>query len=271
MKLKFGSFLSLFFVLAAHPLAFSQIQIQQLTGKVEYRTGKEGAWQTAAKGTEVPPGGAIRTDTDGRATLLFPNRSRLWLRESSGLEVAEENALSHKLSLLWGKIKAKVPHLSRRERFEIRTMTAVCSVRGTEFTLEANEKGEGLAIRTTFGEVKLNLFKPGEEIVAERMEIPQGMGFGGGQVGLLTRTDELEVMSDWSPEVAGEQRFQDLKDKEVARQEVHQFAQRTNEAEEQVRDILVRLKEEDFATGRTLKDVHGNLVRVDQRLLRPTA
>ncbi len=47
------------------------------------------------------------------------------------------------------------------------------------------------------------------------------------------------------------------------------FAAKTGETEKMVQNMTVQVKESDIEAGRTLKDIHGNLVRVDQRLIRP--
>ncbi|MBI4057185.1 MAG: FecR domain-containing protein [Elusimicrobia bacterium] len=274
MKAKYLTpFLScVFFLLGSW--AYADLQIQQMAGTVEFRAQKDGAWQSASRGTNIPSGGAVRTNSDGRVTLLFPNRSRIWLKESSGLEVQEQNPLMNKLSLLWGSLKAKVPHLRRREQFQVGTPIGVAAVRGTEFTITSSEKGGDFKIHCLFGKVNFDFTFPSDKGTgSETVVIPQGMGFQGdahnGQLGLLDKTQEIEALSNWDPGLTAGQRFEDLKDKEVARQEVRQFADRVDDAEEAVKDVLNRVKEEDFAAGRTLKDIHGNLVRVDQRLLRP--
>ncbi|HBB67134.1 MAG TPA: hypothetical protein DCZ93_07520 [Elusimicrobia bacterium] len=105
--------------------------------------------------------------------------------------------------------------------------------------------------------------------------IPQGQGLSleekgkGAKPALLSPKAEREALENWNPGLKPEERQKELKQKENDRAQIKEFAKVTNNAEKTVKTFLNVVKESDLEAGRTLNDVHGNLVRVDQRMLRP--
>ena len=265
----------LFAVFAALPAAAlaGEAQIIALGGSVQARLTSEGDWVKASKGLSVPEGGAIRTKAGGAAVVLLPNKTKIWLKESTRLEIEQRQTFATRLALLFGRIKARVPHLMRQERFEVRTPSAVCAVRGTEFTMGTSEDGK-MDLKVLFGEVNLRFNVP-PAVGPDRFDVPQGEELSSAPEGkpnrpvLLTAKAESEALENWDPGLTPEERTADLVRKENDRAQIREFAAATQNAEAQVRSFLNVVKESDLAAGRTLTDVHGNLVRVDQRLLRP--
>jgi len=262
----------LFLLLPGVVLA-GEAKILTLSGNVEARQTREGQWAPASVNLEIPEGGAVRTGADGSAVLYMPNKTKVWLRESSALEVEQRQTLSSRLALMFGKMKIRVPHLMRKEKFEVRTPAAVCAVRGTEFTMEATEDGK-MNLQVLFGEVKLKYTVPPEKGKAE-FNIVQGQGLNIEEAGksakptLLTAKNEREALENWNPGLQPEERQKDMKEKENDRAQIKDFAKTTNSTESSVKGFLNVVKESDLEAGRTLNDVHGNLVRVDQRMVRP--
>jgi hypothetical protein len=104
------------------------------------------------------------------------------------------------------------------------------------------------------------------------VKIPQGLKFEGNALQMLTQLDEVAGLEDWTPGVSDEQRVAELRAFAENRQEVRDFAEDALARNAELVDSLAdRVKENDFAAGRTLTDVNGNLVRVEQRLDRPAA
>lgn len=245
------------------------------SGHVEVRVTREGKWTYASKDMEVPEGGGIRTGADGSAVALMPNKTKVWIKESTDFEIEQRQTLISRLALAYGKIKLRVPHLMRKERFEVRTPAAVCAVRGTEFTLETTEDGK-MDINVLFGEVKLNYVIPPAKGASE-LYIPQGQSMKleekgkAGQVAMMDPKQEKAALENWNPGLKPEERRTEQKQKENDREQVKEFARVTTKSEEAVKTFLNVVKESDLEAGRTLSDVHGNVVRVDQRMVRPEA
>ncbi|MEW5905830.1 MAG: FecR family protein [Elusimicrobiota bacterium] len=262
------------FILAVPALASAQeASIFSLAGSVEVKADRDSEWVPAGKNMEIREGGAVRTGADGAAVVLMPNKSRIWIRENSGLEIEQRKSMASRLSLLFGRMKVRVPHLMRKERFEVRTPAAVCAVRGTEFTVDTNAEG-AMEIKVLYGEVKLNFTVPPVKGAAE-VNIPQGQFLKLEEKGkparqaLLTKEQEYRALENWNPGLDPKERMAEIIEKENSRSQIKEFAKTTTGAEQQVKAFINTAKESDLEAGRTLNDVHGNLVRVEQRLIRP--
>lgn len=268
---------SLLFLIPALPVlaASEETRIITLSGNVEARTTPAGQWAPAAVNMEIPDGGAVRSGADGSALLLMPNKTRIWIKESSSLELEQRQTLSSRLALLFGKIKVRVPHLLRKEKFEIRTPTAVCAVRGTELTVDTNEAG-ALVVNVMYGEVKLHFVVPPEKGSSD-FYIPQGRSMSQAEKGklvqlvLMSHKQEVEALENWSPGLTPEERRKDMKAKANDKALIREFAKIVGGTDAAVKSFLNTVKESDLEGGRTLRDIHGNVVRVDQRMMRPYA
>lgn len=249
-------------------------KILAFTGNVEARlTAADEDWIPAKRNMEILEGGTIRTGANGAAVIYMPNKTKIWLRANSNLEIEENKSFATRISLLFGSIKIRVPHLLRRERFRVKTPTAICAVRGTEFTLSSSEEGK-MRIAVLYGEVKLEYAVPpskGKNVVY----IPQGHILSVAEKGkqgeraLLTKEQESKALENWDPGLTPNERQKMLRQKENDRQQVKEFARVANDTNKKIKSFTDIVKESDIEAGRTLKDVHGNLVRVDQRLMRP--
>lgn len=253
-------------------LLAAESRLLSMSGPVEVRATREGAWLAAAPDAEIAEGGAVRTGPKGAAVIQMPNKTRVWLKENSNIELEQRQTLASRLALVFGRIKVRVPHLMRKEKFEVRTPAAVCAVRGTEFTMGTTEDGQ-MDLQVLFGEVKLKFMIPPDRGPSE-FNIPQGQGLALTEKGkatkpeLLTPKAEREALENWNPGLKPSERQQDLQQKENDRLQLKEFARATNAAEDTVKNFLNVVKESDLEAGRTLNDVHGNVVRVDQRLMR---
>ncbi len=254
-------------------LLAEEAKVLSMSGEVEVRPTREGIWIPAKEGMEIAEGGALRTGAKGGAVLQLPNKSKVWFRKSTTLEIEQRQTLASRLMLVFGKVKVRVPHLMRKEKFEMRTPAAVCAVRGTEFTMGADEDGK-MDLQVLFGEVKLKFTVPPQKGSAE-FNIPQGQGLSSAESGkaaapvLLTAKSERDAMENWNPGLKPDERLADLRQKETDRAQIKDFARATNNAETSVKNFLNVVKESDLEAGRTMSDVHGNVVRVDQRMVRP--
>ena len=254
-------------------LLAAESRLLSMSGPVEVRPTREGAWTAAAADAEIAEGGAVRTGPKGAAVIQMPNKTRVWLKENSNIELEQRQTLASRLALVFGRIKVRVPHLMRKEKFEVRTPAAVCAVRGTEFTMGTTEDGK-MDLQVLFGEVKLKFMIPPDKGPSE-FSIPQGQGLALTEKGKATRPElltpkaEREALENWNPGLKPSERQADLRQKETDRLQLKEFAKATNAAEDTVKDFLNVVKESDLEAGRTLNDVHGNVVRVEQRMIRP--
>ncbi len=108
--------------------------------------GTSGAWSAAAIGSAIHKGDQLRTGTPGRMRIVFQDDSVLAVSESSFITVNEQvfNPATGKaksfMELLQGKVSAVVSDYYHRSgnTYEIKTVTAVAGVRGTEFSMAYN-------------------------------------------------------------------------------------------------------------------------------------
>ncbi|MDD5302138.1 MAG: FecR family protein [Elusimicrobia bacterium] len=142
--------------------AWAQIDIVERQGNVEVYLPRAQTWSRV---NEVPwrveKGDKIRTGGGSTATLLTPDKSRILLGPSSEFE-AESSAEVGGMALFHleiGSLKAWVTKTMSR-RFQVRTPTAVCAVRGTQFQVDVAasratliDVSEGVvAVKTLLGE-----------------------------------------------------------------------------------------------------------------------
>jgi len=260
--------LLLLIILLSTPLYANRTIISALIGTVDISPSKDAAWETASRGKRLSEGASVRTGSDGRAVILFSNSTRIWVKENTTIHISEQTKRSHRVRVRKGRIKARVPHLRFRERFRLRTRTSIVAVRGTVLTLEADDSGEAIA-DVLFGEVQLTKTDPDGDRVLDKISIPQGNRYVSGLVKLLTPDQEILGLEDWSPGLSPEERRKDLIENAKKRAALREFVAQASATEREISESQQQIKEEDFAAGRTLVDVHGNIVRVDQRLDRP--
>lgn len=92
----------------------------------------------------------IRTGADSRAEITFDDNSVMTVGPESEVAIAsfapaaaESNAV---IDLLSGIVRVTVNAATGWGRFEVRTATAVASVRGTDYLVELNEKGSAVFV-----------------------------------------------------------------------------------------------------------------------------
>lgn len=264
----------LIFCFFAGSMAYAEnAKITAFDGDVEAKLSREGQWVKVSDKMEIPEGGSVRTLDSGSAALLMPNKSKVWMKNSTALEIEQRQTLASRLALFFGKVKIRVPHLMRKEKFEVRTPAAVCAVRGTEFTIDAAEDGK-MDLQVFYGEVKMDYAVPPSR-GKSKLEIPQGHVLKieqkgvQGKLALLNNAQETSGLENWDPGLQPKERLEALEKRRQEREEIREFARVSEQTEKTVKNFLQTVKEADIEAGRTLTDVHGNLVRVDQRLIRP--
>lgn len=167
--------LALFLCAAALPAAAGETGcFYDLQGKVETRAAGSGTWVPAMKGSPFAAGAAVRTAAGAWCELLFKDGTFVKLdgESEAGAEELQVSAGERRFSFnfLKGKALWMVSRLksAAASRFTVRTRSAVCAVRGTDFTLLVSTAGaatvglfEGV-VDVTAGEVSKELLAGGE-------------------------------------------------------------------------------------------------------------
>lgn len=177
-------------------------KFESISGLVQYRE-KKGKWQNAKIATHLDANTELQTGPNGKATLLFPNGSKVTLSPGTLASLDSYGigpyGTQTNMSLRMGRMNAdiaKVNDANTRNHFRVRTPTVVAGVRGTIQDIGyTSDKGTDVTLVESSSEV---VDKSGKTTV-----VPQG---GSAQVtGTKTETaDQREQKSNTVTMVAGE-------------------------------------------------------------------
>ncbi|MFH0948832.1 MAG: FecR family protein [Elusimicrobiota bacterium] len=262
---------SLHFTLYTLHCLYGDVRISRLLGDVSVYQNQN--WTAAKLDMVLSQQDKIKTSKGSSVELLKDGTSKIWVNENSEVEINSLGTESM-FSLLVGKIRAKIK-LIQGGKFTVKTPTSICAVRGTEFI--ATDSGE---LYTLDGVVSFGTGDGGGILI----DIDAGYYVMIGADGNLSEPKPISVdqqnsiNTDWSgfsggTKQTGEQggEIKENLKKELAklRQELKEIVSNIKTDVNAARETTNEIKEADFATGRTLRDIHGNLVRVEQFLLRP--
>ncbi|MBI5623886.1 MAG: FecR domain-containing protein [Elusimicrobia bacterium] len=230
-------------VLCSSP-ATAAVTLSQSGGKVYFLRAGSTVWAQVSAGHLLLPGDRVRADAGAKATVDFGDGSRIDIGSNASftLQAAKPEETTVQFSI--GRLRAWV---AKRvgQRFTVRTPTAVCSVRGTEFAVEVNPAGntrvemfEGLlAVADNRGNELL--LKEGQQLDVSGRGLGTVEGAGAAPSGADARREaaKREVGLDMSKE------------------EVQAAA-----ALEQKNAI--------YQQGKAIVDVNGNRVRIEEYIVR---
>ena len=232
-----------FRAVCAHAVAISSTE-----GKVLFLKSGSYTWAQVSTGQVLAPGDQLKTTSGARATVTFDDASRVELSPGTAFVLKEATPQASGMELKLGSLKAWISK-SLNRRFQVRTPTAVCSVRGTEFAVDVD--GTGDTHVQMFGGLLAVSDKSGNEVLVKDKESIE-----------VTR-DGLGRVTDGSPREergAGDSR-------ETAKREVG--LQMSKEEVQAAAAEESKLSE--FQEGKALIDVNGNRVRIEEYIVRPAA
>ena len=244
---------------------YADVKISFLSGPASVYKNQQ--WSDAAVGMSLATQDKIKTSPESKAVLVVDNTTRVWVSKNSEMEVSSLGEEST-LGLLMGKLRAKVKLLAGR-KFRVKTPVCVASVRGTEFAISSEGQLDVIEGRVEFADLGL-------EQAVEVTEGQRGTLDAGGKPASreMTNEEKQQVSQEWDGfeqqqgSNSGEQPEPGL-DTAKLRQEIHDVVNDVKTDIGTTRELTNEIKESDMSAGRTLRDVHGNLVRVEQHLLRP--
>ena len=243
-------------LLAAAPAcAQLQAKILKVSGVVRVAPPVSEVYSAAAVNQPLTDGMSVMTGDNGRVTIELGAKNQIRLRANAKITVGAGAPRLTTFKLVSGKIKGYFRGLAGGEKFnlELEGNSAIASVKGTVF---AAENGEGtLKVSTIYGDIVVN-------VKNTMFDVPQGTelltkGNGKFAVGSIPDGD----LDAWMAAEEGTSA-----DDTSA---LHGFVTNIRNDSAQDAEVITQIREDDFAVGRTLKDMHGNIARVNQRLLRP--
>ena len=205
-------------------------------------------WVPARKRSKVGPSDKIKTGRKSIARLKMDDGSRVLLLQNSQAEIDSLSNIKKTIKLLRGRIRAIVKRMKRAQAFKIKTPIGVASVRGTEFEVEYVEGSEEMVVDVLKGQVAVS--KLGD--LAEEVLLNPGdrIRFGiDGDIGDPIQTGAIPLNRI---DVRSEVQISQVKDSVMSL------------AAEEARNA-------DYQVGKSLIDVDGSRVRVEEYITRPAS
>ena len=222
--------------------------ISRVSGQVQVYSPTEDVWHEAGKNLTIREGQKIRTSGGrSRATVRLEDESHVEVGPDSSVSFEDLKKESPTIKVAIGRLKAWVSKF-KRSKFEVHTPIAVCSVRGTEFEVAVDEKGN-----TTIDVLE------GVVGVAKQDEIFKEMALGAGE--------RLEVKENAPISPSDKSESPSSLNEKSIRQEVGLGM--SKEAVQSAAAEEMRLSE--YMEGKTLIDIFGKRVRLDEYIVRPAA
>jgi FecR protein len=155
--------------------------------KGDVKVTSSGNTTAARVGTKVQVGDLVATGKDSRAKIVMTDRNVINVSPETQMKIEEytstEQSKNVKLSLLNGKIRNNVEQKydNDKNKFEVRTPTAVAGVRGTQFITSYSEANKTTEVITLRGSVEFRTLTtggessaPGEGSASQTVVVAQG-------------------------------------------------------------------------------------------------
>ncbi len=118
-------------------------RLKVVAGTVMVKTVAGDEWSKITGEMPLDANDVVKTSADGIAELYLDDKGSITLGRNTELEITElvqEDAI---FTLSVGSLVAKVKHfLNEKYKMQVRTPSAVCAVRGTEFAVEYSQMGK---------------------------------------------------------------------------------------------------------------------------------
>lgn len=227
-------------------LSAYEAKIASVSGTADVKYLDKDLWYSARNGARVMSGQKIKTKARSRVKLELADGSRIEVFPNSQVDLANLNAKTPRLTMALGRLKAWVSKNINRSKFEVHTPVAVCSVRGTEFTVDVDAQGR-TDIEVDEGLVGVR------KIDGTGEEVPVGAG------------ERINVVSGQT--LTSEQKGEGSRGQDAIRAEVG--LEMSKEAVQAAAAQELRLAE--YQEGKTMMDVFGSRVRLEEYVVRPAA
>ncbi len=130
--------------------------LSSMKGNVQIRSAGVRKYEPAYKGQMIKTGDWLKTDSDVFAAIIFLDGSNIKIRSKTEIEIKSSRIAAKQLNTMMyiseGQVWSKVTKQNNSE-FEIRTPTAIASVKGTEFNIDFDDLEETTTLIVTEGEV----------------------------------------------------------------------------------------------------------------------
>lgn len=233
-------------VLTLSPLAAYAASISEAVGSVQIRKAGSQSWgSVTGAGHVLGPGDEIKTGRGSRTVLQFDDGSKVEIGPNGSFQLEEARPDSAAMKFNLGFMKAWVSKALAR-RFQVRTPTAVCSVRGTEFGVNVADGGN-TAVNVFSGLVGVGDMKGNEVLLAEGQSV--------------SVTADGILQKSQAPSEQGSDRVRQALKREVGLDMTKEEVQAA---------AALEIKQAVYQEGKAIIDVNGNRVRIEEYIIRPT-
>lgn len=223
------------------------VSISAISGTARVRRPNTPSWNEVPVNYVLSSGDEVKTDRSSRITITFDDSSRVEIGPNSSYLLEETKPASSRMALNFGSLKAWVTKASSR-RFAVRTPTAVCSVRGTEFGVDVGQDGR-TSVALFTGQLGVQDNKGNEVLLnpGDRVDVSlSGLG--------KKENQESKKKDESSSDRAAVKKEVGL---EMNKEQI------LAAASEEIKSAL-------YQQGKVMTDVNGNRVRIEEYILRPT-
>jgi len=246
-------FLCFIFILIITSLSFSStIVVVKVSGKAFVRNIADQQWTKCYPGQTLDENYIIKTDEKSKVELLLFDGTKIIVSEKTEIILSKVTPQEKVIQQKTGKARFKVSKLQEGAKFETITPTAIMSVRGTEFSVFVKED-LSTEVKVFEGIVNVKTLA-GESIdlsVNEKIEILPNLPLP--EIKKFEKQDLEETKSIIKEEM-----------KDVLAPEVQM-----DMTKEQVqRAAAEELKLAEYQQGKSLIDVWGNRVRIEEYIVR---
>ena len=246
-------FLYFIFILTITSLAFSStIVVVKVSGKAFVRNIAEQQWTKCYPGQTLDENYVIKTEEKSKVELLLFDGTKIVVSEKTEIVLSKVTPQEKVIQQKSGKVRFKVSKLQEGAKFEIITPTAIMSVRGTEFSVFVKED---LSTEVKVFEGIVNV----KTLAGESID--------------LSVNEKIEILPNLPlPEIKKFEK-QDLEEtKSIIKEEMKDVlvpeVQMDMTKEQVQRAAAEELKLAEYQQGKSLIDVWGNRVRIEEYIVR---
>lgn len=118
-------------------------RLKVVSGTVMVKTINGDEWSKITGEMPLDPNDVVKTSADGKAEIYLDDKGAIYLGRNTELEITELVLEDTIFSLNVGSLVAKIKHfLNEKTKLQVRTPSAVCAIRGTEFAVEYSQMGK---------------------------------------------------------------------------------------------------------------------------------
>jgi hypothetical protein len=122
-------------------------RVKVASGSVMVKASDSDEWSAVTGEVPLDPDDAIKTASDGVAELYLDDKGAIAIGRNTQLEMTSLDQGDAVFTLNAGSIVAKIKHfLNEKCKLQVRTPSAVCAVRGTEFAVEYGQMNKQTAV-----------------------------------------------------------------------------------------------------------------------------